>query len=102
MVRRRRRLLRRNSYYFYRADRTRNQVNATVTKFASGYAGQHNLKFGAEFERSYVKTQFGYPGGMYVFAYQHNGISTPYYANLYDGYVKDDVNNRYAFFAQDS
>ena len=26
-----------NSYYFYKADRVRNQVNATVTKFASGF-----------------------------------------------------------------
>ena len=91
-----------NSYYFYKADRVRNQVNATLTKFASGFAGEHNLKFGAEFERSYVKTQVGYPGGMYVFAYQNNGISTPYYAYLWDGYLKDDRNTRFALFAQDS
>ncbi len=50
-----------NSYYFYNADRVRNQVNASVTKFASGFAGEHNLKFGVEFERSYVKSQSGLP-----------------------------------------
>ena len=58
-----------NSYYFYKADRVRHQANASLTKFASGFAGTHNLKFGAEFERSYVKSEQGYPGGMYVLAY---------------------------------
>ena len=46
-----------NSYYFYKADRVRHQANASLTKFASGFAGEHNLKFGAEFERSYVKSE---------------------------------------------
>ena len=57
-----------NSYYFYNADRVRHQANASLTKFASGFAGEHNLKFGAEFERSYVKSEWGYPGGIYVLA----------------------------------
>jgi hypothetical protein len=91
-----------NSYYFYLADRLRNQMNASVTKFASGFAGEHNLKFGAEFERSYIKSELGYPGDMYVFSYQLGGIATPYYAYLWDGYLQDDVNTRLAFFAQDS
>ena len=46
-----------NSYYFYKADRVRHQANASLTKYASGFAGEHNLKFGAEFERSYVKSE---------------------------------------------
>ena len=87
-----------NSYYFYNADRTRHQVNASVTKYASGFAGEHNLKFGAELERSYVKSEYGYPGDTYV--YSEFGV--PYYAYLYDGYLRDTVNNRYALFAQDS
>ena len=45
-----------NWYYFYNADRARNQLNASMTKFASGFAGEHNLKFGVEFERSYIKS----------------------------------------------
>ena len=40
----------------------RNQANASLTKFASGFAGEHNLKFGAEFERSYIKSEAGYTG----------------------------------------
>jgi hypothetical protein len=90
-----------NSYYFYKADRTRNQMNASLTKYASGYAGEHNLKFGLEFERSYIKSEYGYNGGMYVFSGYYN-IGEPYYAYLWDGYLKDDINNRWAFFAQDS
>ena len=80
-----------NSYYFYNADRVRHQANASLTKFASGFAGEHNLKFGAEFERSYVKSEYGYPGGMYMFA----NFGVPYYAYLWDGYLKDNVNNRF-------
>jgi hypothetical protein len=87
-----------NSYYFYNADRVRHQANASVTKFASGFAGEHNLKFGAELERSYVKSESGYPGGMYVFSY--SGV--PGYAYLWDGYLKDNINDRLTFFAQDS
>lgn len=87
-----------NSYYYYKADRIRHQANATLTKYASGFAGQHNLKFGAEIERGYVKSELGYPGGMYVFA----SYGVPYYAYLWDGYLKDNINNRATFFAQDS
>ncbi len=87
-----------NSYYFYNADRLRHQANASVTKFASGYAGEHNLKFGAEFERSYIKSEYGYPGDMYVLA----SFGEPYYAYLYDGYLKDNINTRWSAFAQDS
>ncbi|MBA3297614.1 MAG: TonB-dependent receptor, partial [Acidobacteria bacterium] len=87
-----------NSYYFYKADRLRHQANASLTKFASGFAGEHNLKFGVEIERSYVKSELGYNGGMYVFA----SYGEPYYAYLWDGYLKDNVNNRLSAFAQDS
>jgi hypothetical protein len=87
-----------NSYYFYNADRVRHQANASVTKFASGFAGEHNLKFGAEFERSYVKSELGYPGGFYVLA----DASVPYYGIFWDGYLKDNINNRVSAFAQDS
>ena len=87
-----------NSYYFYNADRVRNQANATLTKFASGFAGEHNLKFGAEFERSYIKSEWGYPGGFYVLAYS----GQPYYASIWDGYLKDNINNRLTGYVQDT
>jgi len=87
-----------NSYYYYNADRVRHQANASLTNYASGFAGDHNLKFGAEFERSYVKSELGYPGGMLVYAYD----AVPYYATLWDGYLKDNINTRISAFAQDS
>lgn len=87
-----------NSYYYYNADRTRNQANASITQFASGFAGDHNLKFGAEFERSTVVSELGYPGGGYVVAY--SGV--PYYAYMWDGYLRDSVNTRLSGYAQDS
>lgn len=87
-----------NSYYFYNADRVRHQANTSLTKFASGYAGEHNFKFGAEFERSYVKSELGYPGGGYVLADQ----GVPYYAYFGGGYLQDDINTRFSAFAQDS
>ena len=87
-----------NAYYYYNADRVRHQANASLTKYASGFAGEHNLKFGAEFERSYVKSELGYPGGFYVLAY--SGV--PYYASIWDGYLKDNINTRFSAFAQDS
>src|SRR5699024_8866496 len=57
-----------NSYYYYLTDRTRHQANTTLSKFASGFAGEHNLKFGAELERSYSRNELGYPGGGYIVA----------------------------------
>lgn len=94
-----------NSYYYYNADRVRHQANATMTKFTSGKSGEHNFKFGVEFERSYVKSELGYPGDMYIFAEEHTvnnqPVVVPYAAYFYDGYLKDNVNNRTAVFAQD-
>ncbi|MEX2270613.1 MAG: TonB-dependent receptor [Vicinamibacterales bacterium] len=87
-----------NSYYFYNADRTRNQANASITQFATGFAGDHNLKFGAEIERSTVKSELGYPGGGYVLAY--SGV--PYYSYTWDGYLRDTIGTRVSAFAQDS
>ena len=72
-----------NSYYYLRSDRKRHQANASLTKLASGFAGQHSLKFGAEFERSFAKTEVGYPGGGYVLADQ----GAPYYVYLGGNYV---------------
>ncbi len=87
-----------NSYYYYLADRNRQQANASLTKFASGFAGEHNLKFGAEIERSFSRSELGYPGGGYIVA----SYGVPYFAYLGGGYLQEATNNRYSFFAQDS
>ena len=41
----------------YYADRSRNQVIASLTKYAQAY-GTHSFKFGAEIERSHVRSQY--------------------------------------------
>ncbi|MBE3124015.1 MAG: HD domain-containing protein, partial [Planctomycetes bacterium] len=87
-----------NSYYWYHADRLRQQLNASYSQYASGFGGTHNLKFGMEYERGWAKDQDGYPGGGYILAY--SGV--PYYAYLIDPYIKEAVNSRYTLFAQDS
>jgi hypothetical protein len=87
-----------NSYYFLRSDRERHQVNSSLTKFASGFAGEHNLKFGAELERSYTKTDVGYPGGGYILA----DAGEPYFTYLGGAYVLEGTNTRLSVFAQDS
>ena len=48
--------------WFYYADRTRDQVNANLTHYADKF-GRHELKFGAEFERSTTRDRYGYPDG---------------------------------------
>ncbi len=86
-----------NSYFYLRSDRQRHQVNTSLTRFASGFAGEHNLKFGAEFERSFAKTTNTYPGGGYVTVF--DGYP---FAYLGGDYVLDGTNNRVSLFVQDS
>ena len=72
---------------FYYADRSRNQVQVSLTKYAEEF-GSHALKFGAEIERSHVRTQYQPygPAGFYVYAY--SGV--PYYRISYGYDVQGD------------
>jgi hypothetical protein len=81
----------------YYADRSRNQVIASLTKFAQAY-GSHAFKFGAEFERSHVRSQYQPygPGGFYNYTY--GGV--PYYRYTY-GYDLEADNRRTSLYAQD-
>ena len=85
-------------YYWYHADRLRQQLNVSYSQYASGFGGTHNLKFGMEYERGWAKDEDGYPGGGYILAYG----GEPYGAYLIDPYIKEGINARYTFFAQDS
>jgi hypothetical protein len=87
-----------NSYYYYYADRARHQGNASITHYASGFAGEHNLKFGVELESADVRSELGYPGGMWIFAWQ----GVPYGAYFYEGYNTHNRNSRVAAYAQDT
>ena len=86
-----------NGYYYLRNDRSRHQVNTSLTRFASGFAGEHNLKFGAEFERSHARNEVGYPGGGFVVTFGGEP-----YAYLGGNYLLDGKNTRLSMFAQDS
>lgn len=81
----------------YYADRSRNQVQASYTKFAERF-GRHSLKFGAEIERSTVRSQYQPygPAGFYILAY--SGV--PYYRVSY-GYDLQGTNKRTSAYAQD-
>jgi Carboxypeptidase regulatory-like domain/TonB dependent receptor-like, beta-barrel len=87
-----------NAYYYQYNDRSRHQGNATLTKYASGFAGEHNLKFGVELERTAARTESGYTGNEWVYA--DEGV--PYYAFFGNSYVQDNRNTRWGAFVQDS
>ena len=99
-----------NSNYFYMADRSRFQANATMTHFAEDFIqGNHDFKFGVEVEHSWARSRFGFTGadnwyyndlvGYGYYGYYYNGN---YLALQYEGY---DTNTRYTRleeFVQDS
>lgn len=82
--------------WFYYADRGRHQVNASVTHYADKF-GRHELKFGAEFERSRTRDRYGYNNGFTFYDYG----GAPYYAYSY-GYDISAHNKRESLFAQDA
>jgi carboxypeptidase family protein/TonB-dependent receptor-like protein len=87
-----------NVPYFGRFDRNRNVTAATLTRYADRFLGKaHEFKFGAEFERSKIRNESGYPGGR--FYYDYGG---PYLVYLWDGYVTDATTKRTSLYAQDT
>jgi len=80
----------------YYADRSRNQLQVAVTKFAEKF-GRHSLKFGAEIERSGVRSQYQPygPAGFYIYNY----YGTPYRVSY--GYDVQGDNRRTSLYAQD-
>ena len=76
-------------------DRTRNQVNAALSKYAD-LKGSHNFKFGAEIERSKIRNRYAYSGNIEY--YDYGGL--PYLAYSYAYDTKATV-QRNSFYAQD-
>jgi hypothetical protein len=81
----------------YYADRTRNQAQVSLTKYAQ-MAGSHSFKFGAEIERSHVRSQYQPYGPQGFYIYQYAGV--PYYRVSY-GYDVQGDNHRTSAYAQD-
>lgn len=80
------------------ADRERYLLAATVSHFTEGFAGSHDFKFGAEFERTPVHTLAGYSGGKYYISTD----SEPYLRYDTFGYSTYAETDRFSLFAQDS
>jgi hypothetical protein len=94
-----------NSGYYYQADRSRFQANASLTHYAEDFIkGNHDFKFGAEFEHSKVRNRYGYTGvnHMYYTDYWLYGYEGPYLATQYEGYDTRTQYTRLEAFAQDS
>jgi hypothetical protein len=81
----------------YYADRTRNQAQVSVTRYAEKY-GSHSFKFGAEIERSHVRSQYQPYGPAGFYLYQYAGV--PYYRVAYSYDVQGN-NHRTSAYAQD-
>ena len=82
--------------WFYYGDRKRDQVNGSITHYADKF-GRHELKFGAEFERSTTRDRYGYNNGFTFYDYG----GAPYYAYSY-GYDLSGKNVRQSLFVQDA
>ena len=81
----------------YYADRDRNQLQASLTKYAQKF-GSHSFKFGAEIERSGVRSRYQPYGPSGFYNYQYYGV--PYYRVSY-GYDVQGDNHRTSAYVQD-
>lgn len=91
--------------YYYYADRERFQANASLTHYAEDFiAGDHDFKFGVEFERGESRDRYGYtgPNHMYYVDYVGWGYTGPYLAYQNEGYDLNPTYTRLEEFAQDS
>jgi hypothetical protein len=94
-----------NSPWYYLADRSRLQANASFTHYAENFIkGDHDFKFGVEIEHSWNRSRFGYTGLNHT--YYYDSWTAPYSGNyLKYEYVGYDFNAKYTRlegFAQDS
>jgi len=94
-----------NSNYWYKADRKRFQANASLSNYTEDFiTGNHDFKFGIEFEYGWARTRLSYTGnepgiGENVWIYDLYGNLLAY---QYEGY---DINSNYTrneFYAQDA
>ncbi len=101
-----------NSYYFYLADRDRQQANGSISHHAADFLkGDHDFKFGMEIERSTVRSRYGYTTGAWFYdnyytaddpgtaAYDPVPYSLGYYGGDYD---VASTNKRLSAYAQDT
>ncbi|MCI0618247.1 TonB-dependent receptor [bacterium] len=94
-----------NARQFGKLNRTRNQLNASLTQIINN----HVLKFGTEIEHSDVRDRYAFPGGKFFIdnegpeedpSTSEDDFFTLTYTG--DGYDANGTNNRISLFAQDS
>jgi hypothetical protein len=94
-----------NSNWEYKADRKRYQANGSVSHYAEDFIqGNHDFKFGTEFEYGWARSRFSYTGnvegiGSNVWIYDWWGYL---YAYQYEGYDIDSNYIRNEYFVQDA
>lgn len=91
-------LLTDNYWRNYLTDRTRQQLNASLSHYARDFMGSHDFKFGIEYEHSNANRSETYTGGVYYYDYG----GQPYYRYLWDGYDSLGRIRRTSVFAQDN
>ncbi|HEV7519421.1 MAG TPA: TonB-dependent receptor [Thermoanaerobaculia bacterium] len=93
-----------NSYYFFKANRTRNQLNGSLSHYASNFIkGDHDFKFGMEVERSYVQNRYGYTTGVWFYDHPATADSPAYTTGYYGhGYNVHALSTRLSTYAQDT
>ena len=97
-----------NATYYYLADRSRVQANASLTHYAEDFIqGNHDFKFGVEVERSWARSRYGFTGPEQAYyidyaSYYYAGPNGEYLKYQYDGYDTNTSYIRAEIFAQDS
>jgi hypothetical protein len=95
-----------NYFGFRFRDRERNQVNGSVSYHARDFIkGNHDFKFGIEYEHSNADTIDGYNGGVYYYDYlggnYYDPTSPNWYRTLWEGYDSFSRVRRTSLFLQD-
>ncbi len=90
-----------SSGYFFYADRSRFQANASMTHYVENFLkGSHEFKFGAEVERSMIRDRYGFTGAEHRQYFDYGG--QPYLMYQYTGYDIKSYYTRLEGFVQDS
>jgi len=86
-----------NFWEIWEIPRRRTQLNAALSHHAEDFLGTHDLKFGMEYENSYMRNYRGYPGGKAYLDY--NG--EPMLMYVYSPYEIEPTTKRTSAFVQD-
>lgn len=88
-----------NRVWSYESDRGRTQANVSLSHYARDFLqGDHDFKFGVQYEHSNAHQVGGYTGGALYYDY----LGGPYYRYLSEGYDLNTGLNHISSFAQNN